>query len=259
MAFLSFLERLLYFSGLLVAAVLLLRMAREGLLARYRFFGLLLACLLVEGLAVLIVRRGTDTYLYAYIGMESFLWLVQALVVAEMLSLVVREYPGIARSGRKFLWLALGVAISVSLLFGSFHLSGPSGENYILEGYFQIARAIAFTLLVFLASTLGFLFWFPIPLSRNVIVYAVGFSVYFTCRALTRLAGTLLGPEEFVVLSTISVSILFGCLVLWVFFLNKKGEITSLTVGHRWQPGESQALVIQLESINRTLLRSSRK
>ena len=260
MAFLSFLERLLYFSGLVVAGILLVRLAGEGLLARYRFFALLLFCLLVEGVVVLIVPRGTNAYFFTYIAMESVLWLVQVLVVVELLSLVVRKYPGIARSGRIFLWFALAAAIAVSFVLGFVHpSSGPAGQNFLLENYLLIGRAIAFTLLLFLVLTLGFLFWFPIPLSRNVIVYAIGFSVYFTCRALTRLAGTLLGPQEFMVLSTISLSILMCCLLFWTFFLNKRGEATSMTVGHRWEPGESRALVLQLESINQTLLRTSQK
>jgi hypothetical protein len=259
MAFLIVLERCLSYAGPIAAAVLLVRLGMEGLLKRYRFFALFLACLVAEAMVLLTIRQRTMAYFYAFVLVEAILSIVQVLAVAELFSLVVREYPGIARFGRIFLSVALGLAIAIALVLGA--ANDPSNPNQfpILQKYFLIARMVAFTLLAFLGLTLAFLFWFPIPLSRKVLVYTSGFSVYFACRALTRVAGTLLGAHALLLLSTISLTILTSCLVFWILSLTKAGELLSVTVGHRWQPGNTQALVQQLKTINESLLGTARK
>jgi hypothetical protein len=106
---------------------------------------------------------------------------------------------------------------------------------------------------------LAFLFWFPIPLNRNTLAYAIGFSVYFAGRALTRLAGNLFGADQLILLSAVSLVIALCCLSFWIIFLTKRGESIATTVGHRWDPAQGRVLVHQLESINASLLRSVRK
>ena len=247
-------ELLLSYAEPVAAAILLIRLAEARLAGRYRAFTLYLACLICAILVLTNVRRDTNAYFHVFVVVESILSVTQIFVVAELFSLVTRTYPGIARSGRKFLWAALAIAVTVCALSLSF-----GAERHPMEQYLLIARAVAFTLLVFLGLTLAVLFWFPIPLSRNAIVYVVGYSVYFACRALTRLAGTLLGTGTIALLSTISLAIVIFCLVFWIVLLSKKGEAVSVTVGHRWEPEHGEALVRQLESINSTLLRTVRK
>lgn len=253
-------ERLVTYAEPVAAAVLLVRLIRTGLAWRYRAFTIYLSCIVVELLLVLLVPRGTNVYFYVYVAMDAVLSFTQILVIGELFSLVTASYPGIARSGRKILWTALAVAVGISgfvLILGDG--SAASGPLRPLAQYFVIARSISFALLVFLGLTLAVLFWFPIPLSRNVIMYVIGYSLYFAGRALTRLAGTLLGESKVVLLSAISIGIALCCFVFWGVVLSKRGEQLSLTVGHRWEPGEGEALVRQLESINKALLRVSRK
>ena len=254
-------ERLLAYTEPVAAAILLMRLFQMHLAGRYRAFTLYLTCLVAEILVLMSVRRDTIFYFYVYVAVESVLSFAQILVIGELFSLVTATYPGIARSGRRILWAALAIAVAVSVLVLNFGVEHQPASGYfrLLGEYLVIARLIAFTLLLFLALTLAVLFWFPIPLSRNVIMYVIGYSVYFTCRALTRLAGTLLGESTVVALSAISVGIALCCLVFWIAVLSKTGEYVSVTVGHRWEPGEGEALVRQLESINSALLRSARK
>ena len=255
-------ERFLAYTEPVAAAILLMRLFQTHLASRYRAFTLYLTCIVAEILVLMSVQqRDTTFYFYVYVAVESVLSLTQILVIAELFSLVTATYPGIARSGRRILWAALAIAVAVSVLVLNFGVEHQRASGYfrLLGEYLVIARLIAFTLLLFLALTLVVLFWFPIPLSRNVTMYVIGYSVYFTCRALTRLAGTLLGEGTVVVLSAISLSIALCCVVFWIAVLSKEGEYVSITVGHRWEPGEGEALVRQLESINKALLRSARK
>jgi hypothetical protein len=255
----SELERFFSYAEPVAAAVLIVRLWAEGLLPRYRFFVGYLSCFLVELPLQSIVPMNSIRYLYAYVLVESVLWFFQICMIVELFSMVLKEYPGIARTGRRFIGLSFTAAIVISLsLAMAYSQTGP-GRYPTLEQYLLVARVVAFIILAFLLLLLAFLFWFPVQLSRNVVVYAISFSVYFSCRALTRLAANLIGPDVFIWLSAISLSIAVGCLVIWILFLTRRGETVDLTVGHRWQPEDGPALVRRLETINDALLRTARK
>src|SRR5437879_4477727 len=81
------------------------------------------------GLVVLTIRRNSRMYFPAFVTVEAILSVVQILVVAELFSLVVRGYRGIARTGRWFLWVALGVAVGLSLLLNVSNV--PSNPNQL--------------------------------------------------------------------------------------------------------------------------------
>jgi hypothetical protein len=253
-------ERLLSYAEPVAAVVLLVRLVHAHLAFRYRAFTLYLVWIAAEIVVMMMVPRDTNYYFHVYATAEAVLYITQILVVAELFSLVTEGYPGIARSGRRFLWMALAIAVGVSLVALGFDAGQQTATGpYSLLRYLFIARFVSITLLLFLGLTLAVLFWFPIPLSRNAILYVIGYSVYFACRAMTRLAGTLLGANTVAVLSTISLAIALACLIFWTVLLSKRGESISVTVGHRWEPGQGEALVQQLESINQALLRTARK
>jgi hypothetical protein len=253
------LERILSYAQPAVAAALLVRLGAEGLLSRYKFFAFFLVCLLSELVVVIAVRRNTDVYFWAYLGTESILWFAQVLIIVELFSLVLASYGGIARTGRRFIWFAFGVALAVSVWFAIVAPESTPGIFPALARYMVVSRVIAFTLLFFLALLLAFVFWYPVPLARNVLIYAAGYCVYFAARALTRLAENLLGTQQIQLFSTLSMVIAFGCLASWLALLTRRGEMQDMTVGHRWSPAEGELLVRQLESINATLLKVGRK
>ncbi len=253
------LEHIFYYLEQVTAAALLVRLWRAQLLTQYKFFALFLAALIAEFGVTLVVHRGTDMYFWAFVGSESILLFLQILIIVELFSIVLRSYPGIASSGRKFIWLAFSLAILLSAWFAALHPESRPGMFPVLAQYLLISRVVAFTLLFFLALLLAFLFWFPIQLSRNVLVYAGGYCVYFASRAITRFAENLFGPQQIHLFSTISIIVVVGCLVIWLVLLSARGEQQDVTIGHRWSPAEGQLLVRQLESINATLLKAGRK
>lgn len=256
------LQNILSYSGSILAGVLLLRLWFEGLLSRYRFFGFYLFILVGEAAVLLGVRQGSNRYARVYVTVESALWVVQILMILEMFTLVLRGFPGIASYGRKFIVVALVLAFLISFGFSALNPpASPATEMELLSRYLLISRVISFTILAFFALLLVFLFWFPIPLSRNVVIYTIGFSVYFASRPIMRLAANLTGASLPVIFlySIASEIIVAACLLFWIVFLTRKGEATDVTVGHRWKPGETEALIGQLESINAVLLRTARK
>lgn len=253
------LERWLSYAEPVAAAILLARLWAEGLLQRYRFFTAYLFCLLAELPLSHLAPQSSGRYFRVYVIVESALWFFQICVITELFSLVLKDYPAIRRTGRRFIGVAFALAVLASLGFAAAnHEAGP-GQFPVLEQYLLSARVVAFTILAFLICLLLFVVWFPVSLRRNVVVYAFGFAVYFGSRAITRLAGNLMGPDEFLALSVISLSIVLGCLLLWVLLLTRRGEVLDVTMGHRWDPRNGPALVRQLETINEALLRTARK
>jgi hypothetical protein len=253
------LDKVLSYAEPVSAVLLLTRLWHSGLLRRYRRLALYLLSLIAELIPEHAVERYSDEYLRAFVAVESAQWLFQILVILEMFAIVLHDYPAINAYWRRFIVVALVAAAVLSGLFAVFiHQAGP-GQYPLVDEYMLVSRVIAFTLLAFFILLLGFLFWFPVPLSRNAVVYTIGFAVYFGSRALIRLASNLAGPDTLPVLSCVSLSIVVVCLLFWTLAISRKGEEVNVTVGHRWQPDESAALIQQLESINAVLLRTARK
>lgn len=253
------LERVLSYAGPVAAGILLLNLWRHGLLSRYRYFSFYLFLLLSEVVVVLSMRRDTSRYFEVYAAYESVVWVAHILIVRELFSLVVDRYPGIARSARAFIWVAFGAAILVSTAFAVFHPGSGAGPYVVIQKYMLVSRVVAFTVLGFLFLLLGFLLYFPVSLSRNVVSYAIGYSVYFSSRALTRLLGNLVDQENLRILSVVSLTVVSACLIFWIVFLNRRGEEVDMTVGHRWSDEQAKSLAGHLNSINTVLLKAGRK
>ena len=114
------------------------------------------------------------------------------------------------------------------------------------------------SLVLFVLLVSAFLVYYPVPLGRNVIVYSMGYAVFF----LTRAAVTLLlnlGQNWARPLSDVAMAVSVACLILWIFALRRAGENKRVVVGHQWNPGDNQRLLARLDAINTSLLRSGRK
>ncbi len=254
---LSYLEKVLSFAVPIAAGILLIRLWHERLLHRYKFVSLSLLCEIAD-LGLLAVPRSKIVYLYVYAAYETVFSLVLIGLVIELFSLVVRNYPGIARSGRSFIRFAFALAILGSLLFALVYPQTGPGHFAILEHFFLVFRVTAFALMAFLVLVMAFVLWFPIPLTRNVLSLATGYSCYLICRALTRFAANLFGPNKYILLGTISMGVLFTSIVFWITSLTRRGENVNVVVGHSWERGRTQGLVSQLEAINASLLGTER-
>ncbi len=199
---LPYLEKLLAFAVPMGAAILLTRLWHEQLLNRYRFLALSLLCE-ISTLGLRAIPRRTTAYFYVWTIIEILSSIVFILLVREVFVLVVQDYRGIARSGRAFIGRAITLAVLGSLLFALFYPQTGPGHFSALERSFLVFRVIAFTLMAFLVLLMIFVLWFPIPLKRNVLLLASGYSCYLTSRALSRFAANLFGPDRYVLLGTI--------------------------------------------------------
>lgn len=255
----SQLEHYLWITSLFLTAVLILRLVREGLARAYAGFFVYLCVGVLQTLIMLPFRPNTTTYAWLYLFTQPVIWLLSILIVVELFSLVLRGYQGIASLGRWTMMAALAAAVLIALVTLVPDLQNAGGQYRTLIYYNVIERGINSSLVIFLLVISVFVVWYPLPLSRNVILHAIVYSVYFLCSTLALFVQNIRGLEITRIISTILIALTCACLVVWIFLLRRQGEEQTVSVRRQWHPEEGERLVRQLDAINAALLRSSRK
>jgi hypothetical protein len=255
---LSQIERFLWLLSLAATAVLLAKLWKQELLSRYKVFGFYLGFCLISAAVLAPLPKETSRYAHTYMALESVFWVLYVLVTLELFTLIFRRYRGISTLGGNFIRSALIIALALSLFSLVIEAVKPL-DRETLDTFFLISRVVFLSVLVFLCTMLVLLLWFPIPLSRNAISYVIGYTVYFSAKTAGLLSVNLRGYGFAEYASTAIGAVNLVCFVYWLWALNKAGESTGVTVGHSWAPAEERRLVRQLEAVNSSLMRTSRK
>jgi hypothetical protein len=251
--------------------VLYLRLRRERLSGVYRFFSMFLVFTLLRSVALMtapVVAQmlgeppkfffASIGYYWVWVTTEPLLWVLYILVVLELYELVFRNYQGIASLSRWAILAGLGISVVIAALTLPLDLNSP--EPFPLLRYtFIVERGVASSLALFLILISGFLASFPVPLNRNVVVYSIGYAVYFLSVAATMLVRNVSGEKYIGALNIADAGLVIVCLIVWIRFLNRAGETTTATVRPRWEPAREQHLIEQLAAINSTLMRAPHK
>jgi hypothetical protein len=250
-----------YLQGLTIVAygVLLLKFCFEKALHHYRCFAFYIAAQFVRSLALAGIKYGTTVYGWVYILTAPVIWVCYILVVKELYTLILSSYKGIATFGRYTLAVALGGAMLISGGILLFDVWNNADRFPVLLAVFATERGIVSSLLLLLMAVTAFLLWFPVPLKRNVIVYSLVYFVYFLSKAAALFIRNTVGPN---VIQLVNIAVLGAasvCLISWIFFLNREGEMETVKSRPQWNPEAEQRLLQQLDSINASLLRSARK
>ena len=248
-------ERWFWLLSTLATVVLLARLWNFGLLPTYRFFA---SYLLFDVIRSAFVFSSTTIYAWMWVTTEPLLWLLYIVVVLELYSLVFKNYPGIATMGR---WAVMGT-LSLSFIVALLTLLvdvRASQEYPILQGIFVIDRVVCTSLMLFLILINVFLLSFPVTLTRNVVSYCIGYFVYFAGKMASLFFQNLHGTQVIRIVSTIVLLISVGCLAYWVLFLSRRGEQLAVRLGARAKPEDEERILVTLNTINNTLLRTARK
>jgi hypothetical protein len=238
---------------------LLLKIYFEPVLHRYRYFAIYLAVMASRGVLLLIVPEKTTLYGWIFIFSAPVVWVCYILVVTELYSLVLAEYKGIATFGRYTLGVALGFSV---LLAGStliFDLSSRAEQFPILLAVFATERWVISSLVILLILITAVLLWFPMPLSRNVVVHSLVYFLYFLSKALALFFRNTMGPTAIHLMNTVVMCTAAACLMIWLLFLSREGERKVVKNRIQWDQEAQDRLLQQLDSINASLLRSARK
>jgi hypothetical protein len=198
-------------------------------------------------------------YGYAWVATAPLFWLAYILVVLELYSLVLRDYPGIASLGRWVLIAGLVVSVGLSGLSLKIDLSN-AGELYRLILYTtSIERGVMTSLAIFLLVIALFLMWFPVPLSRNVMMHSMVCALYFLGSTMGLLVRNVTGHGVTMAVNVAMSALDLTCLVLWAVLLTRAGEASTRLIRNNWRPEQQERLLEQLSSVNAVLLRAARK
>ncbi|MCC7497550.1 MAG: hypothetical protein IT160_08240 [Bryobacterales bacterium] len=228
----------------------------------HRIYPWLFTYLLVRTIRSLVLLNFSPTEtIYGTLWMytEPILWLLYVLIVLELTSLILGKFRGIATISQWAVWLALAVSIAVSLLTLTADLSTPITKYPELVYFNIIRRGLFSSLLLFILLMVLFLRWYPIPLSRNLVIHTLIFAVYFTCYAAGLLVRNLLGFGVTRALSTSLQVISVLCLGAWILLLKPGGETRQLRLRPRMSDSDEQRVLNHLDALNASLLRTTRK
>jgi hypothetical protein len=247
-------QQILLIAELVALPVLCVRLWSAGLHRTYVHFFSYLIFEFIQTLIPFLVPVQSRLYRDLFVGSQALLMILYALIVLELYSVVLRDLEGLAGVARRYIKIALGFAIVLSLL--PLRFEKPPNT---LTGYLYIfERPILSTLVAFVLLVSLFLVYYPVPLGKNVLVYLAGYAVFFPTVATTAFINNL-GYFWNRLLGNVQMLVSVSCLIFWVLALTRQGEDKRMVVGHQWNPGDDQRLLAQLQAINSSLLPPVRK
>lgn len=242
-------------------ALVSIKLLWTGLYRRYQAFFAYLAFRFFYTLALLFVFTDTRSAKYGWFWIltEPIIWIFYVLVVVELYSLILEKHKGLSTLGRWVLYVGLSISILISGLTLLPQLTGGRAQrSHLLPYYFAIERGVDLSLLIFLLLILLWLTRYPVPLSRNVVVHSVAYSILFLSNTGGLLARVIFGFSPSNSLDAFFMAIGAVCILLWLILLTPKGEDVRVSLPV-FGPEHEERILSQLDALNKTLLKASRE
>ncbi|MBZ5725218.1 MAG: hypothetical protein LAP87_09500 [Acidobacteriia bacterium] len=244
------------------AGLTALKLFRSQLHRRYRvFFVYLLFLVPYTGAFLwldLIPGARSNVYFYSWVLSAPLLWVFHILVVLALYRLILERHKGLYTLGRWAMYLVILVSVGVSALTLLPRITPAMPQQSRIMGYTVAAeRGVDFALVMFLLLMLFLLTRYPVPLSRNVVVIAVVFVLFFLGTNLSLLLRNVFGLHLTSAVNTGLTGISAACAVAWLLLLNPQGEETRQVLP--WiDPAHEQTMLRHLDALNAALLKVSR-
>ncbi len=238
----------LYACNILAFAALLVRIVSIRLARSYPALVVWLAANTALSLCTWIVRMDMLFYYWFFIFTQSFELFLYLFTVLEIYGNVLKSLPGLASTAR---WL-IPFLVTTSAVGSASLLAFEGHPVSHLDWFHRVDRTVITTLVLFVLMITAFMVWFPVRVSRNTVVYSVGYAAYLVPK----------GASLFLLNSGHGVRWLPGavgmvmssiCLLFWAVALDREGETAVVSPVRRFQPREEAHLLTQLEAINRIL------
>lgn len=197
-------------------------------------------------------------YLWFWTLTEPVTWLFHVLMVLELYSLILARHRGLYTLGRWVLYGGVTLAVLISGLSLLPQLSGGQVQySRVMPYYLAVERGVDFSLLIFLLLILLWLTRYPVPLTRNVLVHSLAYSILFLSNTAGVLGRVIFGLNFSNSASTFILGVGAACILMWLIFLTPKGEEIHVNLPI-FGPEHEERILTQLEALNKTLLRASR-
>ena len=201
----------------------------------------------------------SDAYFRVFIWSDPLLILFYILVVVELYSLVLERYKGLYTLGRWAMYASVVIAVLVSVLTFLPKIAHQNSEpSRILMYEIAAERGVDLSLVIFILLIVLFLSRYPVPLSRNVVVHTGIYAVFFLSDTFVLLLRTVVGKRATDTVNLCLTILTSACAIGWWLLLSAKGEEVQVNAPHL-SAGSEERILNQLDSLNATLLRVSRK
>ncbi|HEY7392395.1 MAG TPA: hypothetical protein VH640_28000 [Bryobacteraceae bacterium] len=249
----------LFISGACIAGAV--KLWRSGLSKKYRALTSFLLFFCLYTLSILIFFRGLNSPAYRiyWYATQPLTWLLSVWLVLELYSLILEKHKGLATLGRWAQYVGFSLATLISFLVMMPEIrAGGHGSKAIFAYYYAVERGVDCGMLVFLIVILFWLTQYPVPLSRNVILHSFVYTILFFADSLGLFARVFFGKQLWYSASNTLTVVFALCILAWLLFLTPKGEEIRLRL-LQFSADDEERVLAQLESLNRTLLRVSRR
>ncbi len=243
---------------LIGAGLTAVRLLHTGLRRRYPVFFCYLLFWVVNSVWPFFLSAASQSYYWLWVCTEPINWIFYVLMVWELCGLVLEQYPGLVTLGRWAMYF--GVAVAVIVSFASL-IPGirPAGPQWQTTRYLLAAdRAITLSLVIFLLLMMFLLKGYPVRLSRNVILHATLFTIFFISNTIGVLFQGLFGTGLYAAIDAALMGISAVCLLTWLFFLRAAGEDVRVNLPH-YAPDDEARVLDHLNALNATMLRVARR
>jgi hypothetical protein len=250
----SSLETVLSWLVLAASAALSLRLLLAGLVSVYPA---LFAYLVIDTLQALVgvwMGTGSSFYLNWFTATQALKVIIYVLITRELFGETLRGFPALATLGRRSILIAglTGIAAAAALDISA-PPADPSWQRAPqLHVLMSAEKSVTCTLAICLVFYSVFLFWFPVRVRRNVIVYASGFIIYFAAKTVIVFSALVLGSASVRGLSTGVLAINLACLAFWIVQFSSTGELEQARP-RRLSPEDEELVISRLQQVNRKL------
>jgi hypothetical protein len=242
-------------STLVLFSVLL----RTSLFRKYVAFALYIGLEILFALVTFRIQTNTTLYGYLYFVNAFLSWPLGAFIVVGLYREALKEHPGLASAGRWALSGGILIAAVISLLSLGPDLANRTQKFPILLAVHVSERALATALALLIVIMALFLSWFPVRISRNVMLLVFGWGLLLVNRSLILVFRNALGPEAALMASLGLLGVATIVKLTWSVRLRQAGEERTLTIRRPAEPEEAERLVRRLDAMNSALIRSSLK
>jgi len=203
-----------------------------------------------------LLNPSRDAYGWTWLYTEPVVWILFGYATFELSAIALRDYRGLASLGRKTLLAGLAVCLAASLATLVVDMSQSRGDFPLLLAANLARRAIWSTLALYLLLLAGFLLWFPVPVTRNLLLHAVLLSLFSLSDTAMLFVRNVLGPSVIPQVSTALLAANGLCVAGWLG-LTRAGERRPAGVRLHWRPETERHLLDQLSALNTSLARSA--
>jgi hypothetical protein len=248
----------LWYLNLAATAILLVRFWLTRIYLSQRVLFAYFLVQLIVSLCLMQVSYQSNAYTYVYVGGEVAAQLLAYFALLELYGNALARHKGLARFGRAAVWIVTGLVTILATLSATLDQDIPRGQSPILHRYFTVERTVDIAILLFLLVIALFITWFPVKMSRNVVLSIAGFSLLYVAKAGVLLALNLMPHSRLAAINGLTMVLTGGITITWSCLVRREVANDEVVAGHAWDPEEMEHLSHQLDTINTALTRFGR-